>query len=77
MRVLKRTQLSPTGQPIGDVPLPPGERDGLARRDTIAVGPSGAVDVFVQFRDFTGSFVFHCHNLEHEDMAMMGRFDVT
>jgi spore coat protein A len=33
--------------------------------------------VFIQFRDFKGPFTFHCHNLEHEDMAMMARFDVV
>jgi FtsP/CotA-like multicopper oxidase with cupredoxin domain len=33
------------------------------------------VKVFMKFRTFTGPFVFHCHNLEHEDMRMMGVFD--
>jgi FtsP/CotA-like multicopper oxidase with cupredoxin domain len=23
-----------------------------------------------------GQYVFHCHNLEHEDLAMMGLFEV-
>ena len=27
-------------------------------------------------RPVTGRFVFHCHNIEHEDMRMMGQFDV-
>ena len=33
------------------------------------------VDVRVQFQKFRGRYVFHCHNVEHEDMAMMARFD--
>ena len=35
------------------------------------------VEVLVKFRDHLGPFVFHCHNIEHEDMAMMARFDVV
>jgi spore coat protein A len=31
----------------------------------------------MQFIDFTGPYVFHCHNIEHEDMRMMTRFDVV
>ena len=27
------------------------------------------------FPRYTGSFVFHCHNIEHEDMRMMGQFE--
>jgi spore coat protein A len=32
------------------------------------------VDVAVRFGDYAGKYVFHCHNLEHEDMAMMATF---
>jgi spore coat protein A, manganese oxidase len=28
----------------------------------------------MRFDDYPGSYVFYCHNLEHEDMAMMGNF---
>ncbi len=30
----------------------------------------------MKFRTFPGRFVFHCHNIEHEDMRMMGVFHV-
>jgi len=53
------------------------ERDGLARRDTILLKGGDVVELFMKFRDHLGPFVFHCHNLEHEDMAMMARFDVV
>jgi len=53
------------------------ERDGLARKDTILLKGGDEVDVFLRFRDHLGPFVFHCHNMEHEDMAMMARFDVV
>jgi FtsP/CotA-like multicopper oxidase with cupredoxin domain len=67
MRVLRRN---------GDLP-PLNERDGVARKDTVNIGAGfGNVDVFVKFRDYPGPFVFHCHNIEHEDMRMMARMDI-
>ncbi|PYR94139.1 MAG: hypothetical protein DMF84_06190 [Acidobacteria bacterium] len=56
--------------------VPGFERDGYAKKDTILLRDNESVDVFLKFRDHLGPFVFHCHNMEHEDMAMMGRFDV-
>jgi len=53
------------------------EQDGFAKKDTILLRGGENVDVFLKFRDHLGPFVFHCHNMEHEDMAMMARFDVT
>ena len=31
----------------------------------------------MRFDDFVGKYHFHCHNVEHEDMRIMGRFDVA
>jgi FtsP/CotA-like multicopper oxidase with cupredoxin domain len=53
------------------------ERDGIAKKDTILLRDNDEVEVFVKFRDYPGPFVFHCHNIEHEDLAMMARFDVV
>lgn len=53
------------------------EQDGIARKDTVVLGPDSEVEVFLRFRDYVGPWVFHCHNLQHEDMAMMARFDVV
>lgn len=58
--------------------LPPlQERDGFARRDLVDLGPGENADLFFRFRDFPGRYVFHCHNVEHEDLVMMARFDVV
>ena len=73
-RVLKRNGQVPTITARNPVVA---ERDGLARRDTILLKGGDTVDVFLKFRDHLGPFVFHCHNMEHEDMAMMARFDVV
>jgi FtsP/CotA-like multicopper oxidase with cupredoxin domain len=58
--------------------LPPlDERDGMAKKDTILLRDNESVEVYFNFRDHPGPWVFHCHNMEHEDMAMMARFDVV
>ncbi len=44
-------------------------------KDTIDLRPSEQARILVRFSDYAGRFVFHCHNLEHEDMAMMANFD--
>jgi FtsP/CotA-like multicopper oxidase with cupredoxin domain len=46
------------------------------KKDTTLLGPGDEAEVFMRFRDHGGPFVFHCHNIEHEDMRMMGVFDV-
>jgi FtsP/CotA-like multicopper oxidase with cupredoxin domain len=53
-------------------PPPPEER---ALKDTVVLGPNDEVELKIAFEDFRGRYVFHCHNIEHEDMAMMARFD--
>ncbi len=41
-------------------------------KDTLDLRPAEEAQIAVRFTDYPGRFVFHCHNLEHEDMAMMG-----
>jgi spore coat protein A, manganese oxidase len=48
----------------------PGRYD-LGWKDTVDLRPAEIVDLAVRFTDYRGEFVMHCHNLEHEDMAMM------
>ena len=36
-----------------------------------------SVDLFIRFRDFAGTYVEHCHNTQHEDHAMLLRWDLT
>lgn len=60
--------LSRNGKP------PPAHERG--RKDIFDLAPGETVEVFIQFRDFPGKYVMHCHNLFHEDHAMMVRFDV-
>jgi FtsP/CotA-like multicopper oxidase with cupredoxin domain len=45
--------------------------DPLCKEDVVALQPSEAVTFYRNFRTFTGPYVCHCHNLAHEDHAMM------
>src|SRR5699024_5159997 len=52
---------------------PPENEQGW--KDTISVEPDETVKVTVQFKE-KGVYMFHCHNLEHEDNGMMGQVKV-
>ena len=43
-------------------------------KDVVLVMPGERVQVLIRFNDYPGLFVYHCHNLEHEDMGMMRNF---
>jgi FtsP/CotA-like multicopper oxidase with cupredoxin domain len=45
------------------------------KSDTALLGGNSEVQLFMKFRTFRGPFVFHCHNMAHEDMRMMFVFD--
>jgi len=40
-------------------------------KDTVMVPPGSTVRIAFVEESFTGLYVFHCHNLEHEDHGMM------
>jgi FtsP/CotA-like multicopper oxidase with cupredoxin domain len=43
-------------------------------KDTVLLMPGERVKLLVRFGDYAGLFLYHCHNLEHEDMGMMRNF---
>lgn len=45
-------------------------------KDTVLLMPGEKVRVIMTFPTYTGVFVFHCHNLEHEDDGMMLNFEI-
>jgi manganese oxidase len=51
----------------------PAER---GRKDVYRLGSNGTVVIRMQFRDWGGMFMEHCHNTMHEDNAMLMRWDV-
>ncbi len=59
---------------------PPPEWEKWARKDMYRIGPeedsSRVVEIAIQFREFAGTYVEHCHNTTHEDHAMLLRWDL-
>lgn len=45
-------------------------------KDTVLAFPGEKVRIIVRFPDNKGKFVFHCHNLEHEDGGMMLNYEI-
>jgi len=60
--------------------LPPPEHEKWARKDVYRLGPqpdSGdLVEIALRFREFAGTYMEHCHNTQHEDHAMLLRWDI-
>jgi FtsP/CotA-like multicopper oxidase with cupredoxin domain len=59
---------------------PPPEWEQWARKDVYRIGPqpdSGTlVEIALRFREFAGTYMEHCHNTQHEDHAMLLRWDI-
>ncbi|HET7474923.1 MAG TPA: multicopper oxidase domain-containing protein [Dermatophilaceae bacterium] len=51
--------------------------DDVSREDLVALDPGEAVVIYRGFRDFVGPYVAHCHNLAHEDHAMMFGWEIA
>ncbi len=48
----------------------------LGRKDVYRLRPSGSLTLTMQFRDWGGMFMEHCHNTVHEDNAMLLRWEI-
>jgi spore coat protein A len=57
----------------GSKPLP----TDAGWKDTVDLTSGEEARVLVRFEGYRGRYVFHCHNLEHEDMMMMANFEVV
>jgi FtsP/CotA-like multicopper oxidase with cupredoxin domain len=54
----------------------PSHPDDVSREDLVALDPGESVVIYRGFRDFVGPYVAHCHNLAHEDHAMMFGWEI-
>jgi FtsP/CotA-like multicopper oxidase with cupredoxin domain len=54
--------------------VPQAER---GRKDVYRLHPGGEVRLTMQFRDWQGMFMQHCHNTVHEDHAMLMRWEIN
>ena len=46
------------------------------RKDVYRLRPGGSLTITMQFRDWGGMFMEHCHNTVHEDNAMLMRWEI-
>ena len=58
----------------GGAPIPATEK--LVRKDVWRLRPGGQVQFQVQFGEYGGSYVNHCHNTVHEDFALLMRIQL-
>ena len=43
----------------------------VGRKDVIRLDPNMQTEIYMRFRDYKGIYPMHCHNVVHEDHAMM------
>ena len=53
---------------------PPPELSGF--KDTVLLWPGDRVRLLMEFGEYPGIYMYHCHLLEHEDAGMMGQYEV-
>ena len=75
-RTIRRDVGLPTERRVRQT-LKPDEDFRNARRDVYPLPEENAVKLRLQFRDFSGRYLIHCHNMGHEDGFMMVRWDVV
>src|SRR5579884_697069 len=66
--------LQRTDQLGNDVGVPLWEQ---GRKDVYRLRPGGSVKITMQFRDWGGMYMEHCHNTVHEDNAMLVRWEIN
>jgi len=71
-KVLHRVETLPDGSSITHPPEP----DELGSKDVVNAYPGVTTCVKTSPFDIPGTYVVHCHILEHEDWEMMQTFDV-
>jgi len=54
--------------------VPAAER---GRKDVYRLRPGGSITITMQFRDWGGMYMEHCHNTMHEDNAMLLRWEIN
>ncbi|MCB0037005.1 MAG: multicopper oxidase domain-containing protein, partial [Anaerolineales bacterium] len=72
-QILERTVMA-EAQPLWET-----VKDGYVDegwKDTVLLMPGERVKVLLKFEDHTGLFLYHCHNLEHEDGGMIRNYRV-
>jgi len=43
-------------------------------KDTVLIMPGERIRLLLRFGGYTGTFLYHCHMLEHEDSGLMRNY---
>jgi FtsP/CotA-like multicopper oxidase with cupredoxin domain len=73
-RVLKRFVRDPATGASVEIPVPPLQ---AGRKDVMRLNAGESALIKMQFRDYIGRYLIHCHNMGHEDAFMMTRWDIV
>ena len=61
---------------VEQLPMTPDGKTIHVWRDTVKIPGGGRVTMRTRYTDFLGTFVQHCHILDHEDQGMMQLIDI-
>jgi spore coat protein A len=70
-------QYMTTGRLQYTSPATPPDPNEMGWKDTARVNAQTVTRIIVPFRGYPGRYVWHCHNLEHEDNEMMRPYLIT
>ncbi len=57
-------------------PVVPPEPNEMGWKDTVRADPAMVTRIIAKFEGYPGRYVWHCHNLDHEDNEMMRPYEV-
>jgi spore coat protein A len=75
-RVFERFEYQRTGNLRYLGPVTPPEQNEMGWKDTVQAEPHAVTRIIARFEGYKGRYVWHCHNLEHEDNEMMRPYEV-
>ncbi|MBV8137390.1 MAG: multicopper oxidase domain-containing protein [Deltaproteobacteria bacterium] len=75
-RVFERFEYQRTGNLRYLGPVTPPEQNEMGWKDTVRAQPHAVTRIIARFEGYKGRYVWHCHNLEHEDNEMMRPYEV-
>ena len=58
-------------------PATPPDPNEMGWKDTVRTQPHAVTRIIIRFEGYKGRYVWHCHNLEHEDKEMMRPYEVV
>jgi spore coat protein A len=58
-------------------PVVPPEPNEMGWKDTVRADPGMVTRIIAKFEGYSGRYVWHCHNLDHEDNEMMRPYEVV